>query len=58
MNWEYLVKTVYYDSLIEVELNNLGKDGWELISSIKKDDYSFLIIFKRPYRYIQNTGVR
>lgn len=48
--WEYSVKDSYRVPLEEY-LNEMGKEGWELVSIISKDGlYKFTrLVFKRQY---------
>jgi hypothetical protein len=42
--WEYK----YTDSLTEGQMDELGEDGWELVSAVNITDYSIRLYFKRP----------
>lgn len=48
--WEY--KVVYIDKLtpdqINPRFNNLGQEGWELVSGPTSTAWGALFIFKRP----------
>lgn len=44
--WEYHIVRV---RLVEVALlNDLGQDGWELVSDVADQNSAALLIFKRP----------
>ena len=47
-NWEYLVVVGYSDvEQQQTELNELGSDGWELISVIDREGIPYPIFYSR-----------
>jgi len=52
MQYEYnQIYISYKDTLDHREtLNNMGKEGWELISSVKVDEHNIMYLFKRELK--------
>lgn len=50
MKWEYqhLVTDTYAEGV--ARLNNLGDDGWELVTAVKTEREHSMFILKRPKR--------
>jgi len=42
--WEY--KSMQWDN--DEQLNELGAEGWELVSSVVSPAYIYYVLFKRP----------
>lgn len=53
VRWEY--KIFRCISITESEMNALGRDGWELVST---DYHNSKYFFKRPIHSTTNTGPR
>ena len=47
-HWEYKSEIISSPYLADHDLNQLGKEGWELVG-IYKDDGSWYAVLKRPY---------
>jgi hypothetical protein len=57
-SWEYQIVAIP-DSLFDTKLNELGKDGWEIVSARRASDgstyaptFSYELILKRPARLV------
>lgn len=53
IRWEYHIETVYEDHPkgIYYPLNELGRDGWELVSVTRRTiPGRYVCFFKRPYK--------
>ena len=48
--WEHLIEILDYRNLQKV-MNNLGEEGWEIVTIMRRDDslgLDYLLFFKRP----------
>ena len=55
--FKYKVVTIYsdYDSSVERDLNNYGKDGWELINMYEKNGYFKCVLKKEIILSVPKT---
>lgn len=66
MQWEYKALAIGFSGTtqLEAELNDMGKDGWELVSAQSGDEpeedglFYAKCIFKRPFQYRAGDHVR
>jgi hypothetical protein len=46
--WEYTILRPSYEVSLEEQMNQLGKDGWELVFVVAPTNSSWEYYFKRP----------